>query len=83
MTSFLPSYLSVLVGLRVVESERAVGVVLVAEALARRPVLVLGGEQVVVRVPVARELRMGILAQYCGHFPYLNSYSFNRSMTSV
>ena len=41
----------------VVESEGAVGVVEVAEALARRPVLVLRRVREVLRVPVPGELR--------------------------
>ena len=50
-------YRAVLVCVCVVESEGAVGVVEVSEALARRPVLVLRRVRVVLRVPVTRELQ--------------------------
>ena len=47
--------------MRVVEAEGAVGVVEVAEALARRTVLVLGREREELRVPVARKLWKAVL----------------------
>ena len=54
------------------ESEGAVGVVEVSEALARRPVLVLRRVRVVLRVPVPGELqengeRKFVKTQYSNH----------------